>query len=1043
MKRFFLCVSMSLVLANTCFAEETRRLLLPLPHATEVQAMAFSTGRTRLATGDKSGLVKIWNWNRKSVEMSLQPRRGDEAQIEWLQWISDTLLVVQRSDSQYRVYDVLTGDEVSVLTLKSSSKPALLPEKRLAVVVTQGEWGDKSQVPVVQVYNLESGKLERTLQVPGIQPNSHWVKGIAASPDGQKLMLSVDPIGAGDEWLVEIDSQSGSQIRSQTIVGGYAPEHLRYSPSGKYVAGRSWDMVIWGDDGVKVVKPDRAGLMGLDWASENEIVYTISNDGATLHRMKLPDLKPEAPKKVEGGWASAPVLVSPEGIPTFTSREGNLFNGDTGADLVKAPAVNHVNCVAFHPSGRLVTGLNEGDVLVWDMTTGKQGRRFQVPGNIRGVAISQDGQRLAVTTNHDNDVRVFDWKSGKLVASVKTDCVQGSGYVVKFSPDGQNLAVVQSKPPGWVDELLLLNIRTGEPIWKKEKTYRFAFHPSQNKWAVLRKEGLAEIDLNTGDESLHRIKNLKDCAYDAQGNLYALQSLGSSWGSKLLKMYPKVTGRLDEGAVIREWNATSLDRLVYSERDGSWWVRCVSGALYQVDKSGGDKQSLPDGVATGGWGILPDGLVACPGREGSLEFWRGSQATPEGQLVILKNGSNWLVTSSGGFFDGTNEAEQLLEWQVGKNRYRVDQFFKQGYRPGLLREFYRGAKLSKTPGPLAQVLVPPKMEILSPLPGARVEGRETEVRVKIVDQGHGYSAPKVFVNGHPVAASNTRSTSPTEYIFKTRLQPGLNEIRATGFDGTGQVESRGDRMRLTCVAEARRKPVLYVVAVGVNHASSGRPLQFAEKDAQSFAQSLKLSPANQVEVKVLCGKQATKTELDGVFRQIESTAEPQDTVVTFFAGHGVAENSGYRFLLSGKDVERDSLTSAELAGYLESIPAHRQFVVLDTCHSAAASPDLASRFAVSQQRLARGSGTFLLAACRSGETAAEVKSLQHGLLTYSLLNGFSKEGAHPNSQGQITVNSLIQFVSTDFPEVSRRHEQNQELYQFTQGSDFPLARPKN
>jgi uncharacterized caspase-like protein len=118
-------------------------------------------------------------------------------------------------------------------------------------------------------------------------------------------------------------------------------------------------------------------------------------------------------------------------------------------------------------------------------------------------------------------------------------------------------------------------------------------------------------------------------------------------------------------------------------------------------------------------------------------------------------------------------------------------------------------------------------------------------------------------------------------------------------------------------------------------------------------------------------------------------------------------------------------------------------VVLDTCHSAAASPDLAARFAISQQRLARGSGTFLLAACRSGETAAEVGSLQHGLLTYSLLNGFGKKGAPANAQGQITVNSLIQFVSSDFPEVSRRHEQNQELYQFTQGSDFPLARPTN
>lgn len=1039
MKKWILGATMCLSVAHFGGAEEVRRLLLPLPHTTEVKAMAFSKEKKRLATGDTQGLVKIWNWNQKAVEMSIRPAHGDERGIEWLDWVDDTLLVVGRSDSQVRVYDVTNGDERSILQLENSGKAALLPGQQLAVSITEGDWGARSQVPVIHVYDLKDKKLLRKLSVPGVEPNGHWVKSLAASRDGKRLAISIDPIGPGPNRLVEIDSQTGDSLRSADIEGGYAPEAMTYSPNDRMLAGRSWDLVIWTENGVKVVKPDRAGLKGVDWVSDQELVFNISNNGATLHRLKLPGLEQGPSRPVEGGWASAPVVVSPEGIPTFTTLEGHLFNAETGAQLVKAPAVNGVNCAAYHPKGRLITGLQEGDALVWDLTTGKQERRFQVPGIIRGLALTEDGTKLAITTNHDNDLRLFDWASGRLTKTFKTDCVQGDGYTVRFSPDGSKLAVVQSKPPGWASELLLFDVASGERLWKPEKTFRFAFHPRENKWAVLRQEGLVEIDLNTGDEVMHRIKNLKDCAYDNQGNLYGLQNTRSGGESRLLKMYAKKTGRLDEGQVVREWYSTSFKKLVYQPRDGGWWLQADSGAIYHVDAGGKDRFRIPDRVVAGSWAVLPNGMLACPGSEGTLEFWKGSQTSPEGQLVVLGKGQNWLVTSAGGYFDGTNEAEQLLEWQVGKQRYRVDQFFQQGFRPGLLREFYRGVPVSRTAGPLTQVSTPPQIEILSPAPGARVEGREVEIRVKLVDQGHGYSSPRLFVNGHALAATRTRSEGANQYVFKARLQPGVNEVRATGFDSSGMVESRGDRLRLTCMAEARRKPILHVVAVGVNQASAGRPLQFAEKDAQAIAEQLRKQAAGQAEVHLLCGKAATKASLDEVFRKIEAAAEPQDTLVTFLAGHGVSENSGYRFLLSGQKVELDSITSSELASYFESVPAQRQLVVLDTCHSAAATPDLASRFAISQQRLARGSGTFLLAACRSNETAAEIASLQHGLLTYSLLNGFTGKGAHTNAQGQITVNSLIQYVSSNFPEITRRHEQNQELFQFTNGSDFPLA----
>ena len=1044
MKRLLLKFAMLVLMLQVVWAEEARRLLLPLPHNSQVQSMAFNRSRDRLATGDKNGLIKIWNWKTRTVEVSLKPNRGDEVAVKWVAWTGDTTVLVMREDNQLRSYDIESASEIKRLDLPGRA-PALVGSRYLAVGGEQGEWTEKTQVPVIHLHSLEDGKLVRTLTIPDVPGNSFSLRALAGSPDGTRLTYAIDPNRFTElkQRIGELDVESGQLIRVQEIPG-YAPDHLRYSPSGKSVAGWGWDLMLWGEGGVKSIKTDRSGLVGVDWASESDLVYVISNGGATLHRLKADGEAVGAGKAVERGAFTAPILVSPEGIPAFTTYEGDIFNGETGENLFKAPAISRAESLVYHPSGRLIVGMEKGNVLVWDMTTGKYERKFEVPGAIRGVAVTQDGSRLAITTNHDNDVRIYDWKSGKLVKKLATECCQGAGWVLRFSPDGSKLAVLQSKPPGWRDELLLFDVRSGELAWKKENSFKFAFHPRANQWAVVRKDGLAEINLDNGEEVFHKIPYLKACAYDAEGRLHAIRCSRSGGETLLLQMYPKSTGRLDEGKQIG-YSGMSMDQLVWSDRDRSWWMHCDSGALMHMDGSGKEVERLPDrvgGMSTSTWQILPGNLLAVWGREGTIEFWRGGQTTPEGELVVLDQGKNWLVTSANGFFDGTDEAERLIEWQVGKQRFRVDQFFQQGYRPGLLREFYRGAKISKAAGPLSRMAQPPKLEILSPTPGTRFEDREVEVKVRLLDQGNGFSRPKLFVNGHAVAASQTRSEAKDVYIFKTRLQPGVNDLRATGFDHEGLVESRGDRLRITCTAPARRQPVLHVLAVGVNKASAGRALQFAESDARAISSQLKSGLFAQAQVKLLLGSQAEKSSVDEAFRQIEAQAEPQDTVVVFFAGHGVAEQSGYRFLLAGKDVETGSLTSNELATYLETIQAHRQFVILDTCHSAAASPDLVQRFAVSQQRMARGSGTFLLAACRSGETAAEIPSLKHGLLTYSLLSALGK-GAPVNAQGQVTVNSLIQSVSSDFPEVTRRYAQEQELFQFGNGSDFPLLQRKS
>jgi WD40 repeat protein len=95
--------------------------------------------------------------------------------------------------------------------------------------------------------------------------------------------------------------------------------------------------------------------------------------------------------------------------------------------------------VAFSPDGRLaVTGGND-TLRLWDVATGKQLHRFDTPTNwVLCVAFSRDGKQIASTSKADRFVRLWDVASGKQVGMIKE--YKRSVDAVVYSPDGKTLA---------------------------------------------------------------------------------------------------------------------------------------------------------------------------------------------------------------------------------------------------------------------------------------------------------------------------------------------------------------------------------------------------------------------------------------------------------------------------------------------------------------------------------------------------------------------------------------------------------------------------
>jgi WD40 repeat protein len=134
-------------------------------------------------------------------------------------------------------------------------------------------------------------------------------------------------------------------------------------------------------------------------------------------------------------------VANTEKVPTV-----RLWHTATGQEFLRlsGASVQAIVHVAFAPDGKTIAASTHYDVVIWDVATGKQLRRFELPQTfIHCFAWSPDGQVLALGCQRATDdplhtLRLLDAGSGKLLREIHAH--QTFIKVVAFSPDGKRLA---------------------------------------------------------------------------------------------------------------------------------------------------------------------------------------------------------------------------------------------------------------------------------------------------------------------------------------------------------------------------------------------------------------------------------------------------------------------------------------------------------------------------------------------------------------------------------------------------------------------------
>jgi WD40 repeat protein/DNA-binding SARP family transcriptional activator/class 3 adenylate cyclase len=163
-------------------------------------------------------------------------------------------------------------------------------------------------------------------------------------------------------------------------------------------------------------------------------------------------------------WSPTGVFVAegPEDSGMIDIREA-----ETGESVLSFEGHDpDVNNVAFSLDGsRLASTGDDGELKVWDPSTGRLLSSLSGEGSAWGGSFSADGSLVAAAWDGTPDnVRVLDLSTGRVVSTMRIDAAPPSHLDTALSPDGERLAVVGSRRGEEVGAVF--DVETGEETFR-------------------------------------------------------------------------------------------------------------------------------------------------------------------------------------------------------------------------------------------------------------------------------------------------------------------------------------------------------------------------------------------------------------------------------------------------------------------------------------------------------------------------------------------------------------------------------------------------
>ena len=999
---------------------EARRVKLPERHVDTVQLSLTSDVRL-LAAGVQDNRLKLWDLTAKK-DYELGPTSKDYPQVKFSR---DGRLLALSDSYTVKLWDLTTMKELPALKVPNSGAFAQSDAfvsftedgKR---IVTGGFDTD------IIVWETETGK-----RVSNLIGRANMAYGVHFSADGNELTS-----GGRTRW----DLRTGSGLRLVPDTGDKT--YGIATPDGRLVILRKMNTNLL----TVVESPSGKQLFTLTPSDDaGPVSQTSFNANGSMLAVVYGVIENQHPKPGDSFTRGAQVKI---------------WDLKTGRELRSLTPSEIPMNAEFSADGRSIAIIGGmGQISLWDVQSGSKLRDLSSSpmANFKPPTAIKPGQ-MPTMPNMADMAAMLTNMLGTMSAGTPGQSVTS----LAFTNDGKILATGGVESKANIDIAAMMS---------------GAMNPKQKKGSKQPQPDPADMMRDLKVEAVGQVKfwdvSTGQTVATITGHGRGIRKVAFSRDGKLL-----ASGGTDN--TIKIWDVATQKEL-----------RTFTGHTSPIESID----------------FSPDGrLLASASDDGSTFLWDTQTGEQLLTLISLDDGGEWMVVTPQGLFDGTPVSWNQILWRYNQETFNVapiEWFFNEFYYPGLLADVFAG----KRPKVSADVSKKDRRQpiVKVSLPGQAAEStiatRTVKVKIDISDapadkdnpQGAGAQDVRLFRNGslvkvwHGDVLKGQPNVSLEEEITVTA---GPNRLVAYGFNHDN-VKSKDAQAVFTGADTLKRRGTAYIIAVGVNeYANTQYNLKYAAADARDFAEEMQRRQSlvggfERIEVVQLLDRDATKANILAAIQRLAGEsgpptlkagpldalkrAEPEDTVVIYFAGHGTAQSQ--RFYLIPHDLgytgERTKLTEqglstmlahsisdVELEAAVEGLDAGHLMLIIDACNSGQALEAEEKRRGPMNSKglaqLAYEKGMYILTAAQSFQAALEAAQLGHGYLTYALVEEGLKTPAADTQpkDGVVIAREWLNFATVRVPQMQEEKMAQgrgiglQQEITFVEGEKRTVQRPR-
>jgi len=996
-------------------------------------------------------------------------------------------------DGTARIWDTATGEEKSHIVFDRVEDQAMSYQKLIDAAVFLPDnkhvaLGGLTSDTIVSIWSLESSQvIKYIIHDAGKLSLQDGNYGLKVSPDGKHILTSIESRTGEEDGKVKLwDIESGSVVAEfkKYQPGGSGDVLIDFDPSGNRFLAGSYEqgISIWDIDKnhpMVLVEPEiissgnKFMLRDLRFSPGGDIAAVIFRHSTSFEegddpiRVHLFDVKTG---KETGTLITALEIEDIHGLDISTDGKLALLQGGIPRiwELSSGKEINTLAGLSapdedfryYHtflksslllPNSNLVAEKVGGDIVIWDIFTGRVTNMLKSDAKVLTLASNPRGGLLAVSNREQ--LIVWDIEQDKKILEKKDYDEAGS---FSFSQD---------------DRMVVGHSNGRVALWDVSEDSFEKFLISQSlRWAprfgnTFTPNGIYSV-LGVGKnvrivelESGQTIKELighQDVIHSIDFSSDGKQLVTAGWDGRIIlwDLYSGLQIHQFKGQSGRVYEAKFAPDPGFvisggSDRIARLWNSKTGEKVLEFK---GHKGSVTSVDATTDMKYLVTGS-----QDGTVKIW-DLKTGQELYTHFLTGGRNWAARTGDGRFYATDDAMKSVFFVRGMESYALDQFFEDYFQPGLVESVYRSDKKAGQRNLLEKLeeSPPPVIEIMGPGSG-EVEADEVELLVKVTNKGGGIDEIKVMQNGKRIIddredLNKIKADKSIYKKYKVRLIPGGNLLTISAFSN-GRIESGGARLNLV---RPISEPVAncYILAVGINNYKNPKlNLNYALADAKGFAEVLNEQGTKlfkKIEVITLYDKEATRQNILAKLDELAQVVQPEDVFYFYYAGHGSLVDGRFYFipadnirLYEQSMLEKQAIYAGLMQQSLKNIKALKQVMVIDACHSGGSVELLATRGGAEEKALAqlsRSAGIHVLASAGSEQYAGEFESLGHGVFTYALLEGLSGKADGAPLDGKITIYELKSYLDDQVPEMTQKFKGNiQYPNTFSRGHDFPMV----